>query len=213
MLEKNFQSQVDAFISKGIPVIIGEYGLLDGYDKKVERGEALKFFEDFGYLARTSGITTMWWDNGDRFDRVALKWRDQEEFDYIKTGWTMRSGTASSDLVFIDSSSKVKDQTVALNLNGLKFKELRFGSEVLKTGRDYSLDGATLTLKAKLLKTLLGDRSVGNSAPLTVGFSAGMPWKLNVISSAAPVVHAATGTNASLPIPTAFNTSVNGVAP
>jgi endoglucanase len=205
MLVENFQSQVDTFVSKGVPVIIGEYGLLDNYDNKVERGEYLKFFEHFGYLARTAGITTMWWDNGTHFDRYKRQWRDQEQFDYISTAWTTRSGTASSDLVFVDASDKVQDKSVTLNLNGLEFKDLRFGNTTLKPQREYTLDGTTLTIKAKVVERILGDREVGTSAQLKVRFSAGMPWKLNFISSEDPAVEDASGTNESLLIPAAFN--------
>jgi aryl-phospho-beta-D-glucosidase BglC (GH1 family) len=205
LLEESFQSQVDTFVSKGIPVIIGEYGLLDNYDNKVERGEYLKFFEHFGHLARTSGITTMWWDNGTHFDRFVREWRDEEQFGYITRGWTGRSGTASSDLVFVDSSSKIKDRSVTLNLNGLKFKKLKFGNTTLQSGRDYTRYGKTLTLKAKLLKSVLGDREIGSSAELQVVFSGGMPWKLHVITSEDPAVEDATGTNESLVIPATFN--------
>ncbi|MBT2497824.1 cellulase family glycosylhydrolase [Agromyces sp. ISL-38] len=205
LLVENFQSQVDTFVSKGVPVIIGEYGLLDNSENKVERGESLKFFEHFGYLARTTGITTMWWDNGTHFDRYKRVWRDQEQFDYISTAWTTRSATASSDLVFVDASDKVTDKSVTLNLNDLEFKDLRFGNSTLKPGPDYTLEGTTLTLKAKLLKRILGDREVGTTAQLKVRFSDGMPWKLNVISSEDPVIEGATGATDSLLIPAAFN--------
>jgi aryl-phospho-beta-D-glucosidase BglC (GH1 family) len=205
LLEQDFKSQVETFVSQGIPVIIGEYGLLDNYDNKVERGEYLKFFEHFGYLARTTGITTMWWDNGTHFDRFKRVWRDQEQFDYISTAWTTRSGTASSDIVFVDASSKVKDRSVTLNLNGLRFEKLRFGTTTLRAGKDYSLSGTTLKVKAQLLKRILGDREVGTSAQLKVHFSDGMPWKLNFISSEDPAVEDASGTNESLLIPTTFS--------
>lgn len=205
LLVENFQSQVDTFVSKGVPVIIGEYGLLDNYDNKVERGEYLKFFEHFGYLARTTGITTMWWDNGTHFDRYKREWRDQEQFDYISTAWTTRSATASTDLVFVDASDKITDKSVTLNLNSLEFTDLRFGNSTLKPGPDYTLEGTTLTLKAKLLKRILGDREVGTTAQLKVRFSDGMPWKLNVISSKDPVIEGASGTTDSLLIPAEFN--------
>ncbi|WP_205327270.1 cellulase family glycosylhydrolase [Glycomyces sp. YM15] len=204
-LEENFQTQVDTFVSRGIPVIIGEYGLLDGYGRSVERGEYLKFFEHFGYLARTSGITTMWWDNGTHYDRFKREWRDQEQFDYISSSWTTRSGTASSDLVFVDSTDKVTDKSVTLNRNGLDFTGLYFGNIELKEGKDFTLEGDTLTVKAKVLKYILGDRAVGTKAQLQVRFSAGMPWKLNVISYENPVQEDATGTAESVLIPTRFN--------
>jgi hypothetical protein len=205
MLEATFQAHVDTFTSKGIPVIIGEYSLLDNYDRKVERGEVLKFFEHFGYLARTTGITTMWWDNGTHFDRFKREWRDQEQFDYISTAWTTRSGTAASDLLFVDASDKITDKSITLNLNGLEFDRVKFGTTTLQAGKDYSLSGTTLTIKAKFLKRILGDREVGTSAQLKIFFSDGMPWKLNVINSEDPSVEDASGTNESLAIPAAFN--------
>jgi endoglucanase len=204
-LEEDFQRQVDTFVSQGIPVIIGEYSLHDNYENRVERGEALKFFEHFGYLARTSGITTMWWDNGRHYDRYKREWRDQEQFDYISTAWRTRSGTASTDNVYVDASDKIQDQSVALNLNGLEFEKLKYGNTTLKAGRDYTVDGTTLTVKAKLLKVILDDREIGTSAQLTVHFSDGMPWKLNFVNSEDVVMEDAAGTNAGLAIPTEFN--------
>jgi aryl-phospho-beta-D-glucosidase BglC (GH1 family) len=205
LLEGVFQDHVDTFTSKGIPVIIGEYGLLDNYDNKVQRGETLKFFEHFGHLARTTGITTMWWDNGTHFDRYKRQWRDQEQFDYISTAWTTRSGTASTDNVYVDASDKVTDKSVTLNLNGLEFDKVRFGNTTLQAGKDYFLNGTTLTIKAKFLKRILGDREIGSSAQLKVHFSEGMPWKLNFVSSEDPSIEDASGTNASLLVPAAFN--------
>jgi len=54
-------------------VIIGEYGLLgfDRHTSTVEQGEKLKFFEFFGYHARTRKVTTMLWDNGQHCARAA----------------------------------------------------------------------------------------------------------------------------------------------
>ncbi len=204
-LEEDFQRQVDTFVSQGVPVIIGEYSLHDNYENRVERGEALKFFEHFGYLARTSGITTMWWDNGRHYDRYKRQWRDQEQFDYISTAWTTRSATASSDNVFVDASDKITDKSVTLNLNGLEFEKVKFGTTTLQAGKDYTLDGTTLTIKAKFVKRILGDREVGTSAQLKLYFSDGMPWKLNFINSEDVVIEDATGTNEGLTIPTAFN--------
>jgi len=70
-----FDRLYNAFVAKGIPVIIGEYGLL-GFDagtNTVEQGEKLKFFEYFGYYARYRGLTTMLWDNGQHFNRTTLQ--------------------------------------------------------------------------------------------------------------------------------------------
>ena len=104
------QDATDAFdrvhatlVARGIPVILGEYGLL-GFDRHtgtIEQGEKLKFFEYLGYHARTKGVTTMLWDNGQHLDRTAFTWSDPELFAQISSSWTTRSGTASTDQVFV----------------------------------------------------------------------------------------------------------------
>ena len=55
------------FIARGIPVYMGEVGLLNYDDTRpgiVERGEVLKYFEALGYEARINEVTTNLWDAG-----------------------------------------------------------------------------------------------------------------------------------------------------
>jgi aryl-phospho-beta-D-glucosidase BglC (GH1 family) len=191
--------------ARGIPVILGEYGLL-GFDRHtgtIEQGEKLKFFEHLGYEARTAGVTTMWWDNGQHLDRTALTWRDPELFAQIESSWKRRSGTASTDQVFVRPAA-VTDQVVTLNLNGNTVKGLWVGSTKLKAGKDYTLAGSTLTLPAALLGRLLGDGTYGTRAEVEVRFSKGVPWRVEVVSADAPVLSDAAGTTDAFAIPTAF---------
>ncbi|MFI6672311.1 glycoside hydrolase family 5 protein [Streptomyces sp. NPDC050481] len=87
------------FTSKGIPVYLGEYGLLAYPDSnrpsRIERGEALKFFEQPGYEARTARVTTALWDPGTfaYLNRTTLQWTDPALFAAIRSSWTARSGT------------------------------------------------------------------------------------------------------------------------
>ncbi|MCF4121404.1 cellulase family glycosylhydrolase [Antribacter sp. KLBMP9083] len=196
----------DTFVANGIPVILGEYGLL-GFDRHtgtIEQGEKLKFFEALGHQARTTGITTMLWDNGQHFDRTAFVWRDPQLFGYISSSWTMRSGTASTDQVFVRAGA-VTAQTVTLNPNGTSFRTLYLGTQALKAGRDYTLSGAALTLSAALLGRLAGDGQYGTRAELTVKYSRGLPWQIKVIGFDTPVLQGAVGTTADFAVPTAFN--------
>ncbi|MDI5940695.1 cellulase family glycosylhydrolase, partial [Micromonospora sp. DH15] len=97
-LTDSFDRVYDAFVAKGIPVIVGEYGLL-GFDRHtgtIEQGEKLKFFEYFGHYARARKLTTMLWDNGQHLGRTSFQWSDPELIAQIKSSWTTRSGTASS---------------------------------------------------------------------------------------------------------------------
>ncbi len=194
------------FTAKGIPVILGEFGLL-GFDRSVdtiEQGEKLKFFEYLGYYARQKKITTMLWDNGQHFDRTALTWKDPELYAQLKSSWTTRSGTASTDQVFLAKSAAIADKTVTLNLNGTTFTALRANNADLVRGTDYTISGDQLVLKASLLTRLAGARDYGVNARLSAVFSAGVPWRINLISYDTPTVAAATGTTAAFAVPTTF---------
>ena len=86
-LTDSFDRVYNTFIARGIPVILGEYGLL-GFDRHIgtiEQGEKLKFFEYFGYYARTRKITTMLWDNGQHFGRTSFQWSDPELIGQVKS--------------------------------------------------------------------------------------------------------------------------------
>ncbi|MFG3342886.1 cellulase family glycosylhydrolase [Glycomyces sp. NPDC048151] len=206
-LEAVFDRVKATFTDKGVPVILGEWGLL-GFDKHVgvvEQGEKLKFFEHLGYYAEQTGLTTMWWDNGQHFDREAFTWQDPDLFAHVESAWETRSGTAASDLVYVPAGAAPAAHTVALNENGLAFAGLWHDGTELAAGADYTVDGGALTLSADLLGRLVGDGGLGERAVLEARFSGGVPWKLHVISSQAPVAQDADGTTAGLAVPVQFN--------
>jgi aryl-phospho-beta-D-glucosidase BglC (GH1 family) len=202
-----FERLRTSFVNKGIPVILGEYGLL-GFDRHtgtIEQGEKLTFFELFGHQARTSKITTMLWDNGQHFDRTAGVWRDTELFGQIASSWRTRSGTAASDLLFVRRGTPVTAQTITLNPNGTGFTHVRLGATTLRRGPDYQVSGDQLTLNAGLLSRLTKADGYGVTSSLSLRFSRGVPWRLDIVSFDTPVVSAATGTTAAYAVPTAFN--------
>ncbi|MET8948599.1 cellulase family glycosylhydrolase [Streptomyces sp. NPDC004542] len=203
-----FARMHDTFVAKGIPVYLGEYGLLSYPDythtDAVERGEALKYFEDLGYQARRNGVTTALWDAGSFLNRTTLQWRDSGLMDLIKAGWTTRSGTASSDMVYLRKSAQITAQTLTLNPNGTSFQSLWQGSTRLASGTDYTVSGNQLTLTASALSRLAGNRAYGVNATLQARFSQGVPWQISVISYDTPVLSGATGTTGSLTIPAQF---------
>ncbi|WP_431977711.1 cellulase family glycosylhydrolase [Micromonospora haikouensis] len=205
-LTDSFDRVYDAFVAKGIPVIVGEYGLL-GFDRHtgtIEQGEKLKFFEYFGYYARARKLTTMLWDNGQHLGRTSFQWSDPELIAQLKSSWTTRSGTASSDLVFTAKASAISAKTLTLNLNGTTFQGLRQGSTDLVQGTDYTVSGSQLTLTASALTRLTGSRAYGVNATLHARFSAGVPWRINIITYDRPVLGNATGTTSAFAIPAQF---------
>lgn len=208
----DFTAVHDVFVARGIPVYLGEYGTLSypDYTKpdQIERGEALKYFEHLGYEARINGITTALWDAGSFLNRNTLQWRDPEMVALIRASWHTRSGTASTDQVFLPKSTPVAAHTVTLNLNGLAFRGLWQGGTQLRKGVDYAVSGDQLTLTPSLLTRLGGDRAYGEDATFEARFSRGVPWKFHVITNDLPVQSDATGTTGSLTIPTQFKGDV-----
>jgi endoglucanase len=208
-----FSRMHNTFIAKGIPVYLGEYGLLNYPDfnnpnANVEPGEALKYFELLGYEARINHVTTALWDAGNYLNRNTLQWRDPVLINQIKSSWTTRSGTAASDLLFVPKTGPITAQAVILNLNGTELRGLRSGDWNLVKGRDYAVSGDQVTLTAAALTRLAGDRAYGVDATLQVRFSRGVPWRINVITNDVPVLSDATGAIASFAIPTSFNGDV-----
>ncbi|GAA0390082.1 hypothetical protein Acor_46690 [Acrocarpospora corrugata] len=202
-----FDRAYNTFTARGIPVIIGEYGLL-GFDRHtgtIQQGEKLKFFEFLGHYARTRQITTMLWDNGQHFGRTSFQWSDPELFAQIKSSWTTRSGTASSDQVFNAKASAITGKTLTLNLNGTSFVGIRQGSTDLVRGTDYTVSGDQLTFTASALTRLTSSRAYGVNATLSARFSQGVPWRINILTYDTPTVQNANGTTSSLAIPTTFH--------
>ncbi|WBP84753.1 cellulase family glycosylhydrolase [Kitasatospora cathayae] len=208
-LTDGFARVHDTFVAKGIPVYLGEYGLLSEPNSgTVERGEMLKYYEHVNYVARANGFTTALWDDANYLNRTTLQWRDPALMDLIKASWTTRSGTASTDNLFVPKSGPIIAQTITLNPNGLWFTGLWQGDRPLIPFLDYTLDGDQLTLPADALTRLAGDRAHRVNANIQVRYSEGVPWQLNIRSYDKPAMSDATGTLDGLTIPTRFNGSL-----
>ncbi|MER6289448.1 cellulase family glycosylhydrolase [Streptomyces sviceus] len=200
----------DTFTSKGVPVYLGEYGLLaypdSNHPSRIERGEALKFFEQLGYEARTARVTTALWDPGTfaYLNRTTLRWTDPALFAAIRSSWTARSGTASSDRIFLAKSSAITARTLTLNPNGRTFQGLWQGSTRLVQGQDYTVSGNQLTLTAAALTRLAGNRAYGTNATVEARYSGGLPWNIYVTTYDRPVLSDASGSTSGLTIPTQY---------
>lgn len=202
-----FDNVRNTLVSKGIPVILGEYGLL-GFDKNtsvIEQGEKLKFFENLMHVLNERQITHMLWDNGQHLNRTELVWSDPELIHIMKAGWERRASTAETDLVYLKYGEEVKDVKVQLNLNGNRLSGLYNGSEKLEQGKDYELAGSELILKASLLTRLTKAGHLGQNAILSAKFSYGPDWRLKVVVYDLPQLGDTAGTVDNFAIPTLFN--------
>lgn len=155
-ITQTFDNVYNTFVAKGIPVIVGEFGLL-GFDKDtgvIEQGEKLKFFEYLTYYLKEKKMTSMLWDNGQHFNRKTYKWSDSELHNVLMSGLKERSSSTESDLVYLKKGATIKDTKVKLNLNGNKLTTISVNGKYLTKGKDYTLNGEELTLKASQLKKL-----------------------------------------------------------
>ncbi|MEK3868964.1 MULTISPECIES: cellulase family glycosylhydrolase [unclassified Paenibacillus] len=202
-----FDNVHNTLVAKGIPVILGEYGLL-GFDKGtdvIEQGEKLKFFEALTHDVQQKGITHMLWDNGQHFNRLTYKWSDDELFQMMKASWKKRPATAETDLVYLRKGGKIQDAKIPLNLNGNQLTVLFADGQRLKKGMDYEISGRELTLKSGLLDRLTDGGAPGLNAVLSARFSYGPDWRLKVYVYDTPVLSGASGTTGAFAVPAAFN--------
>ncbi|ECE3082628.1 cellulase family glycosylhydrolase, partial [Salmonella enterica] len=192
-----FNNVYNTLVVQGIPVILGEYGLL-GFDKHtdvIEQGEKLKYFEFIGYLVKEKKIASMLWDNGQHLNRETFQWTDPDLFRIIQASWTGRSALGESDLLYFKQGAPVEDRQLTIKLNGNKLVSLYAGEQMLRAGTDYSFNGSTLTVKAAALSRLISSSGkLGNNGILIAKFNQGAEWKWNVTVSTEPELGRATGT-------------------
>lgn len=202
-----FDNVYNTLVAKGIPVILGEYGLL-GFDRStdvIEQGEKLNFFEYLTYYVQSKNITHMLWDNGQHFNRLTYKWSDEELFQIMKASWTKRPATAETDLVYVRKGAELGDTKIQLGLNGNQLTALSADGQQLQKGSDYELNGEELTLKASLLARLTAQGQLGLNATLSAGFSYGPNWQFKVNVYETPVLSDAVGTTETFAVPVRFN--------
>jgi endoglucanase len=202
-----FERAFNSLVNNGIPVILGEYLLLSlDYTRPgiIQQGEVLKFFEAFGYHARTKRITTMIWEAGTILHRQELRWRNAELMEQVISSWSRRSGTASADHLYVPRTGTIAARSLTLNLNGTTFQGLRQGTTDLVNGRDYTVSGTTLTLTAQTMTRLAGNRAPGVNASIHARFSQGVPWRISVISYDPPILSNASGSTAGFALPAQF---------
>ncbi|MCM3260381.1 cellulase family glycosylhydrolase [Paenibacillus lautus] len=206
-IDQTFNHVYDTFIARGIPVILGEYGLL-GFDQStgvIEQGEKLKFFEYLTHYLKQKNITHMLWDNGQHFKRTAFTWSDPELYNIMKAGWSGRSSTADTDLIFVKKGAAVQDHSIPLNLNGNALAEIRSNGQRLVAGQDYTLNGNEITFTSSLLSRLTSSGQFGVNAVLTAKFNRGADWNFRVVYHDTPVLRSTQGTTDSFSIPATFN--------
>ncbi|MDQ0228972.1 cellulase family glycosylhydrolase [Metabacillus malikii] len=206
-IHDTFDRVHDTFVAKGIPVIVGEFGLL-GFDThigSIQQGEKLKFFEYALHYMQQKKMTHMLWDNGQHFGRQSFEWSDPELYSIMKESWETRSATIESDFIYLKKDTDIQDVTLKIDLNGKELSSLQVNNTNLIEGQDYRFNGSDLTIKAQLLKQLTASNQIGKNSTITVVFNNGFNWTIDVITYDSPVLSNTTGTTSEFKIPTQFN--------
>jgi endoglucanase len=183
------------FISEGIGVSVGEWGIL-GYDNDtdargenvLQRGEELKYYEYMQYKARAAhGISLSFWDNGSGINRrqSAYPWNVPRVGEMLTS--TVRSSySAGLDTLYF-REQPADDVFIVLRLNGNEF----IGIEGISDS-EYSYTNSVLRLNRDLFT---------ESRTLVMQFSAGCDWHMHFIRTSEPVVGNAGGSRNGITIP------------
>jgi aryl-phospho-beta-D-glucosidase BglC (GH1 family) len=205
-LKTSFDAPHDTFVANGIPVIVGEFGLLAS--DHVERGEFLKYDEYVVQYAQAKGITHMVWDCSNVYDRHTLDWFDPVLAAMMKQAWTGRAISSETDLLFLRDGAPLQDAVVNLNLNGNTLASVKEGARLLTPGTDYAVSGDLLTIKSSVLAAYASG-PFGERTTLTLTPSVGPDWVIHLRHVSVPTQSSATAAKgSSLSVPTAFNGDV-----
>lgn len=66
------QKMEDNFVSQGVPVIVGEYGMVS-----TDADSRILFSKTLTELCHERGMAACFWDNGSEYDREAYQWRTE----------------------------------------------------------------------------------------------------------------------------------------
>jgi endoglucanase len=202
-LTTDFDGVYNTFVAKGIPAVVGEFGVLNG--NAIERGEFLKYHEYVTHYARSERMTGMYWDTGGLINRNTYQRGDPDLEAIMMQTVRGRATTSDTDLIFVTSGAPVRDAVVNLNLNGNNVVSLNDGSTTLQRGKDYTIEDSVLTVKASELSRYASG-SFGEQTVLAVNLNSGPAWKIHVRYVSPPVPSPVSGTTGgALVIPTALN--------
>lgn len=196
------------FISNGIGVIVGEYGLL-GYDASegcLQTGEELKYYEYMNELARQNNVCLVFWDNGSGINRTngSYTWKKPTVGEMLESSMTGRSSYATGLNTLYFKEEVKNDVEIPLTLNGNIFK----GIKGLTKGTDYTYDnaGTAVILKKEYINSMLAKKTgYGIFTELVFEFSSGADWHEYLVKYDTPVIKEAQGTKEGIQIPVSFH--------
>ena len=200
-IKNAFDICYDELVSKGVPVVVGEYGVLG----TVETGEYYKYINYLNEVTRGRCITLMKWDNGGGFDRRSYKWRDEYEQALTISCTVSTSSYTEQDMLFV--TDETSDITQQLYLNGNSLTAVKCGDFLLAEGSDYTADDVSVTFRGDFLKRF-AEGDYGKKAEITLSFSEGTDWHIAVYHSADALYGTISSRTQGMRIPVQFNGNI-----
>jgi endoglucanase len=203
------------FLSEGIGVSVGEWGLL-GYDSDtdsgganaLQRGEELKYYEYIQHLTReTEGVSLSFWDNGSGIDRRCpdFSWRVPEVGEMLLSRERSAYSTGLDTLYFNRIVST--DVRIELTLNGNTLESIEGIAQA-----DYTINNAGDAVYLsrgyvnRMINAKAADSATGIMATLVFKFDGGVDWTMYLIRTTAAESYRAAGTRSGgITIPIDFN--------
>ena len=172
------------FVSRGIGVLIGEYGLL-GYDRHPEAnniGETHKYIAYLNELTRAEPIALMLWDNGQHFNRITFEWQPLQFGDSVIQSMFVESAYAVHlDSTFVNSIDE--GAFIELAFNGASLEEVLHNGQHLKSGLEYDVNETGVYIYPQVLQNIAADAMLVDSGSLgtfTLKFDQGAAWNQQV---------------------------------
>ena len=183
------------------PIIIGGYS---ASRINCEPAARWKWVDHFTTTAKSLGMVTMLWDNGlDNFDRYAREWRDPTTINIIQNSLALIPNSLpdsttdpeatsqwTSAYIFHKVGDPVTSQTLPIlfNYNTL-VSIMNSDGKMLAEGTDYTLTESDVTVTADFLSRFLSaDAEPGFKSMLTLAFSGGTPFEVEIIQWDTPTL-------------------------
>ncbi|WP_088104036.1 cellulase family glycosylhydrolase [Halalkalibacter urbisdiaboli] len=170
----------DTYVSKGIPVVIGEFGTL-------ANNEPFSKWVYNEYLVRTAyqfGMTTMFWDNGEHFNRGTSQWRDEVLKEMIvHAGLGTSNSFVKPARLYVNTQQATTDEILQLELNGNQLIEVATEMKTLQEGTDYTYNKQSneITLLESFMSDVTQSSQLGVAETLKFTFSEGASQTVDIV--------------------------------
>ncbi|KAE8858405.1 hypothetical protein PTNB29_07620 [Pyrenophora teres f. teres] len=188
-----------------VPLMIGEWAVSP---VATETAARWRYFDFFVRTAAKYNTSTILWDNGNDFlNRATHTWRDQVSIDIYRNAiqgvpnalpQSTTDGSVTtqqtSAYIFHRKNDTVASVTLPFSFNGNKLSKISRGSRQLASGKDFSVQGESITFSATYLQSILTPTAgTGSLTNLTLTFNRGAALQVDVVQFTTPMLASTSG--------------------